>query len=1289
VLLSDEQGEREEYESALFTDSDEYSEERAPPQDTSTSDVLLGVLESQGDARHPGEAAAELEGTESGSATNGVPENSSVQKSVQPVRESDPILGSCDLTGWSRIKRTHTEPSGLFLWAEARHSGREMLHVFSGRPRVGGFEDCADIRGVRVTSIDLLLGGAWHDVRDSDVRAALLSQVEAGRWSVVWIGLPCASGTVHWTGAKKRPRLRETPDEAPDLPAWLKRYVDLHNLFLSFTEELGVTAFKAGATVIVENPPDYGDARSPYFRWKARSHCPLWLTSYMMRLAECTKATMYTGCQCMLGGKFKKPTSLLAAGPRAHRLRTFGELMCTHSSHARVAAGWKQDGSAHSADAAAYPVPMCLWAIDTLFSGADEGVDARGFAEQAIVATLAASAVVQQGLNAAAAAALLDGHSTGAEGVRHAWDDDTGKAARLLLQHGEWRSAPLLMPSHWPERQDATGPDLEAALAQELPYLSRRRCEPEAADVLVRRQLPEPHRVPALAARPAEEVGWPDGAPPRPIHISQLYHPGIYSEIRAEVVRRGADMLACQESHGGNFHRVPGVTYRAVPKHETRIWEAAKCQPAWALTPPYGWDCRDPHDCVPQQPFSLEDPPAQEANRSFFLAWGRWLGHEDADMLHQVTVTGAESRARMSKDTVLMGHHAGLRSDPGPAFESVDQDTARGWVTEARADLWTVPTRGVPKNCLRQLKWRLIFDKLVKKLKTRVTTDDSICPEAEGVQVDSRNTTIDRSSWGNVGLPGPRTLAEAVAIIKAQTEVMNIPLGVGSLEKVALWALDLSDAFRALAVARTEWWQQAYVWSGGIKLDLRCVFGSAHLVDLFQRVSTFVLRVAAHRIHEYDRTHPYDAARSAWREWRQAELGDAQTGSPQRETFQNIYIDDASGVTPLSAEEAVQGTCRGDPSPTKVFVGVDPQPGESPPRVRLLIFHGMSRAEVHLGLTEISFREAGWESAPDKMQLGEAIELLGHTIDTRGVGKIHVQEVKRRGIRADIERQRGDARGEVTRVDVEELTGRCSFLAQVICEGKAFLQPMYRLKNQVWTVRDRKSKRKTTVHPSKLLIRGNGHTQKAYRRALDWWGAALQGDVAAPLAPRLVFPRPCEAGCAFLFTDAAREDGTGFGGHTEVTVDGAPIFLWCERRWEHDVLQALQANSVSMPAGECVGAVAFADALLTALGGVTHLIVFTDSDATAKAFTTGDSGAPQLDCAMRWLISRHPLVQFVGRHQPGVRNGAADGLSRQQEDRERVLAEASAAGMAVVQVTLDEPALRSLLREVRDCPLRR
>ena len=101
------------------------------------------------------------------------------------------------------------------------------------------------------------------------------------------------------------------------------------------------------------------------------------------------------------------------------------------------------------------------------------------------------------------------------------------------------------------------------------------------------------------------------------------------------------------------------------------------------------------------------------------------------------------------------------------------------------------------------------------------------------------------------------------------------------------------------------------------------------------------------------------------------------------------------------------------------------------------------------------------------------------------------------------------------------------------------------------------------------------------------------------------------------------------------------------------------------------------------------MIVFSDSDATARAFTTASSGAQQLNAAMQWLIARHPFVQFLGIHQPGVRNAAADGLSRQQLDRERVLAEAAAAGLRPVRVPLDEEAVRLLIAAVRSMPLRR
>jgi hypothetical protein len=1159
---------------------------------------------------------------------------------------------------------------------------RFMLHVFAGRPRVGGFDDCSEAHGVEVTNIDLLLGGGWHDVTKAEVRAALLHQVRARRWEVVWIGLPCASGTVHWTGAAKRPRERHEPDGASNLPPWLQRYVALHNIFIGFSEELGKAAFESGVTFVVENPPDYGDPTSIYYRWKARAHCPLWLTSAMVRLRAETGASLFTGCQCMLGGLFKKPTSLLTAGPLANRLRSFGELICTHAGHARVASGWRSDGRANSADAAAYPVPMCLWVVDTLFGADAAGAPAHGYAARPQAVSAAAAATLQSEANRRAAndiVSQLSGEQVVAdadEGERRTLDG----AARERLRSGEWRAAPQLMPAYWPEREDAQGQRVELALTAELPFLSRRRCEPEDAEVLARRSLPAPHVVPVTTPKPAAQVEWPAEAPPRPIHVSQLYHPGIYAEIKEVVRRIGGEVAKGRPTAMGG----EGGT---IPKSETHVWKAAECQPEWARQ--CSWDCSNPHDCVPLQPYSEQDPPVQEAVAEFFLTWAAFLRHEDMDMIHQVVVTGAESRAAMARDTSLMGHHGGLRNDPAPAFERVEKDTARGWMTEARDDLWTVPTRGVPKNCLRQFKWRIAEGELRRKLKIRVTTDDSIRPDGNGGTTDARNPTIDREGWGGAELPGPRTVAEAVAIIKAVARDMGLTLGARSLERVALWALDLSDAYRALACARSEWWQQGFCWEGGMKLDLRCVFGSAHLVDFFQRVSAFVLRVAAHRIHEYDRTHPYDANREAWRKWRQDVLDTTGRGEEQQASGQYIYIDDASGATPLAPDEPIRGQRPGDPLPTKAFVGVDPQAGGGGARVRLLLFHNKSRAEVHLGLVETTFEEAGWQAAEDKKQLGVEIDLLGHSIDATGIGRMHVQDVKRRGMRADIQRQREAAKGMVPAADVEELTGRCSFLAQVVNEGNAYLQPMYRLKNQTWRVLDKATRTTRKIKPKELDIAGRGPVQTAYREALEWWDTVLKEDTSTPLAPRLSFPRPGEVGCAYLFTDAAREDGTGFGGHATVTVDGVPVFLFGERRWEPDILRALQHDDMSMPAGECVGAVALADALLRILRGTTHLVVFTDSDATARALTTASSGAPQLNFAIRWLVARHPLVQFLGIHQPGARNGAADGLSRQRQDGERVLAEAAEAGLATVRVHMDETAVTRLIAHVRTLPLRR
>lgn len=121
-----------------------------------------------------------------------------------------------------------------------------------------------------------------------------------------------------------------------------------------------------------------------------------------------------------------------------------------------------------------------------------------------------------------------------------------------------------------------------------------------------------------------------------------------------------------------------------------------------------------------------------------------------------------------------------------------------------------------------------------------MTTDDS----ASAPEATSRNDGINREHLSNIRLPTITQLAEAAAILRA------VPAGAGATPrqsepgKVSLWALDLSDAYRQIAAAREDWWLQSFVWHDGVRLDKRCVFGSAHLVDFFQRLSSFVLAVA-------------------------------------------------------------------------------------------------------------------------------------------------------------------------------------------------------------------------------------------------------------------------------------------------------------------------------------------------------------------------------------------------------------------------------------------------------------
>jgi hypothetical protein len=110
----------------------------------------------------------------------------------------------------------------------------------------------------------------------------------------------------------------------------------------------------------------------------------------------------------------------------------------------------------------------------------------------------------------------------------------------------------------------------------------------------------------------------------------------------------------------------------------------------------------------------------------------------------------------------------------------------------------------------------------------------------------------------------------------------------------------------------------------------------------------------------------------------------------------------------------------------------------------------------------------------------------------------------------------------------------------------------------------------------------------------------------------------------------------------------------------------LRENKLSMPAGEGIGAVIFADVLASALPDLQYLVIFTDSSPVVAALNSGNSDSPQLNAIVRWLFDRRPLLQLLARHQPGKRNGAADSLSR--DDRERVLREAAEGGARAVTI---------------------
>ena len=1209
------------------------------------------------------------------------------------------------------------------LWSAALAQGSRLtlLEVFCGALRPGSLLDATAAAGGVVAGIDILIGGESHDVGDAVVFDAIYAFVASGLVRHLWLGVVCSSFSQLWL-QEGRPRLRSRaqPDGIDPMPIQFRGYICRANLLVERVAALAICQHGLGLSYYIENPADVGFFMSPHFRWSKRAHVPVWLTSWMRRLALVTNPTWGT---TELGGwdsPFRKLTTICAGGPDVDWVRSINLVMDTRSRPALAAVGVDGDGRQLSQLAGRYPPLFAAYFAHNFLHPDDRWPAPIAAAVTPVALRLLSiinaqlagmgepptSASAPPSAAAPASAPVVDDNwpasqpqgsepSAAEPATSSSTSDEVARAPSLVaaeppvtahpsqpdarprppppdamqltylstematLVNCGWRSAHGAIPQHWPEHEDVTGELYQQVRCEPLPFISRRRAEAADPEELATRPMPQPTVTPQTAAcHSYAPTPWPLGCPPRPIHVSQLYYPGVYDSILKDIDEAVA---ACQVGEAGGI----------VPRTPRHAYTPEASQPSWARECP--WDADNPEDCVPLQP-TIDEPPAQGASPEFFKTWGEKLNWGDKDMIHMVSATAIEDRSSCTRATIIQGHHGGLRRNFLPAHESIEADRERGFMTRGRRDLRVVPSIMVPKNCVRRRQWKLRDGELQRTTKWRVTTDDSLSVEGE----TSRNESLWEQGWTRAGLPNPRTLAELVAITKSCCEEMRLDASQFELERIALWAFDLSHAYRELASQRIEQGRACFIWVDGVSLDLRCVFGTAHMVDTFQRITTFVLAVGKHRIREYEEQHPYTSPRKAWHEWRRDHCGfDEGCGQSI------VYIDDGLGLTVLEPGAPLTGRLDFDTKPTHTRLGVEP--GGS---IKLDCFVNLSRAQVDLAIMIYTFREAGWGIAADKVQLGLSIDELGMHCSSEGDGCLSVPEAKRLGMLQEIQEQLfpTSADGSVPFEDVDGLVGRCLHIAMAAVEANPYLQPMYAMKEAKRLVRQGRGKPAMRISPTNLSVHGDKPKQRAYQDSLAWWQHALEAGITVPLAPRLTFPELGEPGVAFMFTDAAREDGTGHGGFTFIEVtDGQTLFLYTDPRWPDDIKHALQQNSCSMPAGEGLGAVIFADQLADSIPGLTHMVIFTDSSAVAAAIQSNGSPSPQMNFIVRWLFDRHPSVQFLALHQPGCRNIASDGLSRTASAT--ILAEASAAGATLVHLP-PQPHATDLMYQASALPQR-
>ena len=797
---------------------------------------------------------------------------------------------------------------------------------------------------------------------------------------------------------------------------------------------------------------------------------------------------------------------------------------------------------------------------------------------------------------------------------------------------------------------------VELALQQPPRYASLRNRLPIDQARLEKAAYRAPARTAptARAAEPPPRALWPEGAPEGPIAIEMLYPERYLSEVVPWLALADAAMATL--AAGGQPQAVPTLTLRQ------------EDMPPWARG--IVWDTSDPLDCRPVRRSSRHtwtaDFPGPKVQPRALRRMARKLGWHDKDIVAQIGEGGFEGRSTCPLDTVLAFHHAGVVRAPkgsGAAsgvgavagFHQVDQvvqtDIAKGWARAPVRHLPFVPCRLLPRNVVMNQKFRhLPGGGMEEYWKPRVTTDGSHPHDG----ASSPNDGVPKADT-HIELPTPQQLAWALAVVQTAGDAAGV--------EVECWGLDFSDAYRYCPVQRSEWWQQCFIWTGGVVVETRGVFGAAWMPNRFQRLSNLAAAAARAEIGAFDRDVPVPPRVDAWQQARmRAGLG--AEDSPAR--FLQNYIDDSLAASLADRVVLPPQWAHMHPKDetTRAATAATTAVGGRPS-------HPYSRAVVHCRIAAGVYAALGFDVSISKTQAGTKVASLGlrTAADTR---RVDCPPIKAAAIREQAEAILRQIRpgGRVEFKPLERLTGRLNHIAQVAPELKPYLRYAHAALSGAGG--GRKAARRQGFRRAARWIRVGQYDQPKHGRSI-WLGVRKLMRMASqtiqewsvPLAPDPTFPGPGEPGAALVHMDASRDWGAGgWAWMPDPQQSGGAALTTFEARWPPEIVEALrtEVSTMSMPAGEMFGvllAVAMArDA------GARAIIVVTDCAPVAGAVNASGSPSPQLHHLVRGVQRVANGAQVLAVHVKREHNQVADDLSKGLGPKVRAAAKAEGFGTA-------------------------